>query len=58
MCTKRTARVQATVPLIVDDILENKMSSLGSTKSERIKNILVIYLAERGYLTNISGEIK
>ncbi|MGC1120692.1 MAG: hypothetical protein WBA22_06320 [Candidatus Methanofastidiosia archaeon] len=58
MKKKGTVRVQATIPLVVDSILEHKMGSLGSTKSERVKNILMIYLAERGYLTSICEEIK
>ena len=57
MNEKRTVRVQATIPEIVDNILETKMGNLGSTKSERVRNILMIYLAERGYLT-IQGEAK
>jgi hypothetical protein len=55
---KKNVRVQATLPSIVDEIIEQKLSHLGAKKSERVRNIIMIYLAEKGYFREICGNTK
>lgn len=43
-------RVPVGFPPHIDKILEEKLAGLGNTKAERVKNIVIIYLTERGYL--------
>ncbi len=50
---KKNIRVQATIPSIADDIIKHKLSRLGAKNSERIRNIIMIYLAEKGYFRDV-----
>jgi hypothetical protein len=42
-----------TVPLIIFNIVEDNLDCLGNSTSEKVRNVLMIYLAERGYLRKI-----
>ncbi|MBU7043893.1 MAG: hypothetical protein HXS47_09910 [Theionarchaea archaeon] len=51
---RNTSRViSVTIPIIVYNIIEEKLGCLGNSTSERMRNITMIYLAERGYLRDI-----
>ena len=58
MPQSNSVRVQATLPSIVNDIIEQKLNHLGAKKSERIRNIIMIYLAEKGYFREVCESIK
>jgi hypothetical protein len=50
----KTSRViSVTIPIVVYNIIEEKLGCLGNSASERVRNITMIYLAERGYLRDI-----
>jgi len=55
---KKSVKIQATLPWIVNDIIEQKLNHLGAKKSERIRNIIMIYLAEKGYFREVCDGIK
>ena len=54
----KNQRIPVGFPPIVREVIKQQVGILGNSESEVVKNIVLIYLTERGMLKNKSGSDK
>ena len=50
----KTQRVPVSFPPVIRDIIKRQVGILGSSESEVVKNIVLIYFTEKGLLRRIN----
>jgi hypothetical protein len=50
----KTPRVPVSFPPVIRDIIKRQVGILGSSESEVVKNIVLIYFTEKGLLRRIN----
>ena len=50
----KTQRIPVSFPPVIRDIIKQQVGILGSSESEVVKNIVLIYFTEKGHLRRFS----
>ncbi len=54
----KTQRIPVSFPPVIRDIIKEQVGILGSSESEVVKNIVLIYFTEKGHLKSLRTEKK